>query len=94
MVSMMEVYSAKLSLTELPPQTRPTSKHAKKWSNNNNKMRDKYAKSKRINAVVAAIQRGDFVYFSNIAKKYGYSWEAISRRVRGLTKLKKQVDSF
>ncbi len=37
-------------ITELPPQNTQ-----KKWSNNNNKMRNKYAKSKRINAAVAAI---------------------------------------
>jgi DNA-binding Lrp family transcriptional regulator len=57
-------------------------------------MRDKYAKSKRVDAAVAVIQRGEFLHFSDIVKKYGYSREAVSRRVRGLTKSKKQADSF
>ena len=57
-------------------------------------MRDKYAKSKAINKVVATIKRGKFIYYSDIAKKYKCDRSALSKRVRGLTKTKKDADSF
>jgi len=57
-------------------------------------MRDKYAKSKAIDAAVAAIKRGEFVHYSDAAKKYKCDRSALSRRVRGLTKTKKDADSF
>ena len=59
-----------------------------------NKMRDKYAKSKAIDAAVAAIKRGKFIHYSDIAKKYKCDRSALSKRVRGLTKTKKDADSF
>ncbi len=57
-------------------------------------MRDKYLKSKAVDAVVAAIQRGEFTDYSNAAKHFECSHSAVSRRVRGLTKTKKEANSF
>jgi hypothetical protein len=47
-------------------------------------MRDKYAKSKAINEVITIIKRGEFIYYSNVAKKYKYK----------LIKSKKDINSF
>ena len=58
------------------------------------KMRDKYVKLLRINKAVAILQRGDFVYYSNIATEYKCDRGAFSRRIRGLIKSRKQADSF
>jgi hypothetical protein len=57
-------------------------------------MRDIYIKSIRINKAVAAIQRGDFIHFSNAIDYYKCSYTAVSRRIRGLIKLKKQANLF
>ena len=57
-------------------------------------MRDIYTKSIRIDKAVAAIQRGEFVHFKNAADHYRCSRSAVSRRLRGLTKSKKQANSF
>jgi hypothetical protein len=57
-------------------------------------MRDKYVKSKRIDAAVAAIRRGEFSDYAKAAKEYKCDRGAVSRRIRGLTKSKKEADSF
>ena len=57
-------------------------------------MRDKYLKSKAINKAVAAIQRGDFVHYSDTAAEYKCKRGALSRRIRGLTNSKKEAGSF
>jgi O6-methylguanine-DNA--protein-cysteine methyltransferase len=57
-------------------------------------MRDKYAKSKAVNEAVATIKRGEFIYYSDAAKKYKCDYSAFFKRVRGLTKTKKDADSF
>jgi len=57
-------------------------------------MRDKYAKSKAIDAEVAAIKRGEFIHYSDIAKKYKCDYSALFRRIRELIKTKKDTDSF
>jgi transposase len=57
-------------------------------------MRDIYTKTLRIDKAVAAIQRGEFVHYANAAKKYDYSRNAVSRRIRALTKSKKETVSF
>ena len=57
-------------------------------------MRDIYTKSIRIDKAVAAIQRGEFIHFNNAADHYKCSRSAVSRRMRGLTKSKKQANSF
>lgn len=57
-------------------------------------MRDIYTKTLRIDKAVAAIQRGEFVHYANVAKKYGCSHSAVSRRIRALTKSKKDTVSF
>jgi hypothetical protein len=69
-------------------------KTREKADHNNNKIRDKYAKSKRVNAAITTIQKGEFIHFSDAAKKYECSRETISRRVRDFTKSKKQAYSF
>jgi hypothetical protein len=57
-------------------------------------MRDIYAKSIRINKAVATIQRGEFIYYANAAEYYRCDRGTLSRRIRGLTKTKKQANSF
>ena len=57
-------------------------------------MRDKFIKSSRIDEAIAAIQRGEFSDYANAARKYGCDRSAISRRIRGLTKSKKDANSF
>ena len=57
-------------------------------------MRDIYTKSIRVDKAVAAIQRGEFIHFNNAADYYECSRTAVSRRIRGLTKSKKQANSF
>jgi DNA invertase Pin-like site-specific DNA recombinase len=59
-----------------------------------NKMRDKYAKSKAINRAIAVIKRGEFIYYSNIAKKYKCNYSTLFRRVYKLTKTRKDADLF
>jgi hypothetical protein len=57
-------------------------------------MRDKFIKSSRIDAAVAAIQRGELSDYSSAAKKYKCSRIAISRRVYSLIKTKREANSF
>ncbi len=57
-------------------------------------MRDKYVKSKRIDAAVAAIQRGEFSDYTAAAREHKCDRGALSRRIRGLTKSKKDANSF
>lgn len=57
-------------------------------------MRDKYVKSARIDAAIAAIQRGEFSDYANVAKHYRCDYGAVSRQIRGLTKSKKDADLF
>lgn len=57
-------------------------------------MRDNFLKSKAVDSAVAAIQRGEFTDYANAARKYGCSRTAVSRRVRGLTKTKREANSF
>jgi hypothetical protein len=71
-------------LTDIPHQntsrtkTRPAPKHAKSTTHHQHKMRDKFIKSSRIDAAVAAIQRGEFSDYTNIARKYSYNRGAFS----------------
>jgi len=57
-------------------------------------MRDNYAKSKRIDAAIAAIQRGEFIVYAHAADYYECDRGALSRRIRGLTKSRKEALSF
>jgi hypothetical protein len=57
-------------------------------------MRDIYTKTLRINKAVAAIQSGEFVHYANAAEKYRCSRSTVSRRIRALTKSKKDANSF
>ena len=43
---------------------------------------------------MAVIQRGEFTHYANIAREFKYDHSAISRRIRGLTKSKKEANSF
>jgi len=57
-------------------------------------MRDKFIKSSRIDQAVAAIQRGEFTHYADAAREFKCDRSAISRRIRGLTKSKKEANSF
>ena len=57
-------------------------------------MRDKYLKSKRIDAAIAAIQRGEFTVYAHAADRYKCDRSALSWRIRGLTKSRKEALSF
>jgi Tc5 transposase DNA-binding domain len=57
-------------------------------------MRDNFLKSGAVDAAVGAIQRGEFADYSNAAKHFKCSRTAVSRRVRGLTKTKREANSF
>jgi len=81
-------------ITEVPPQNTPRLKTRVFASHYYYKMRDKYVKSKRIDAAVAAIRRGEFSNYTEAAKEYECDRGAVSRRIRGLTKSKKEADSF
>jgi hypothetical protein len=81
-------------VTDIPPQSTSRIKARVFSTQHHHKMRDKYAKSKRVDLAVAAIRRGEFAHFTDAADHYECSRTAVSRRVRGLTKSKKQADSF
>ncbi|KAF4625745.1 hypothetical protein G7Y89_g12419 [Cudoniella acicularis] len=51
-------------------------------------------KSARIDAAIAAIKSGECTNCSNAAAKYGCDRSALSKRLRGLTKSKKEANSF
>jgi hypothetical protein len=87
-------HSGSSQLTELPHQNPSRIKTRETRLYYQNKMRDKYAKSKAIDEAVAAIKRGEFIHYSDAAKKYKCDRSALSRRVCGLTKTKKDADSF
>jgi hypothetical protein len=57
-------------------------------------MRDKYLKSKRVNVVIATIQRGEFTIYANVAREYKCDCKAVSRQIKGLTKSRKEALSF
>jgi hypothetical protein len=57
-------------------------------------MRDKFIKSSRIDKAVAAIQRGEFTHYADAAREFKCDRSAVSRRIRGLTKSKKEANSF
>jgi hypothetical protein len=48
----------------------PSPKHAKKHAYHQDKMRDKFIKSRYINDAIAAIRRGEFSNYANIAREY------------------------
>jgi hypothetical protein len=51
-------------------------------------------KSARIAAAIAAIQSGEFKDYSKAATKFDVDRTTISKRIRGLTKSRKDADSF
>jgi hypothetical protein len=57
-------------------------------------MRAKYLNSKRVDAAVAAIRRGEFTVYADAAREYKCDRGAVSRRIRGLTKSRKEALSF
>jgi hypothetical protein len=57
-------------------------------------MRDKYANSKRIDAAIAAIRRGEFSDYASAAAEYECHPSAVSRRIRGLTKSREAATSL
>ena len=72
----------------------PAQKHAESHSTTTTKIMARHDKSARIDAAVAAIQRGEFTDYTNAAKKYECSHTADSRHVWGLTKSQKEANSF
>ena len=57
-------------------------------------MRDKFIKSHRIDNAIAAIRRGEFSDYASAAREYKCDHGALSRQIRGLTKSKKDANSF
>ena len=57
-------------------------------------MAPRCTKSARIDAAVEAIRRGEFIRYSNAAAKYGCDRSALGRHICGLTKSKKEANSF
>jgi hypothetical protein len=51
-------------------------------------------KSARIAAAIAAIQSGEIKDYSKAAAKFNVDRMMISKQIRGLTKLRKDADSF
>jgi hypothetical protein len=52
------------------------------------------SKSEAIDAAVAAIRRGEFTHYSQAAKYYKCDRTSVSKRIRGLTKTRKEANSF
>ena len=51
-------------------------------------------KSHLVSQAVSSIERGEFTDYSKAAKHYGCDRTAVSRRIRGLTKTRKEANSF
>jgi hypothetical protein len=51
-------------------------------------------KSALVDKAVSAIKRGEFTDYSKAAAKYSCDRTAISRRIRGLTKTRKEATLF
>jgi len=82
------------AVTEVPHQNTPRTKTRVKHAHHQDKMRDKFVKSRRIDDAIAAIRRGEFSDYANAAREYKCDRGALSRRIRGLTKSKKDANSF
>jgi hypothetical protein len=82
------------AVTEVPYQNTPRTKTRVKHAHHQDKMRDKFVKSRRINDVIAIIRRGEFTNYANIAREYKCDCGALSRRIRNLTKSKKDANFF
>jgi len=54
-------------------------------------MRDKFIKSCYINDAIAAIRRGEFSNYANVAREYKCNRGVLFRRIRSLTKSKKNT---
>jgi hypothetical protein len=81
-------------LTEVPYQNTPGTKTRVKHAHYQDKMRDKFVKLRRINDAIAVIRRGEFTNYANTAREYKCDRGALSRRIRSLTKSKKDANSF
>jgi hypothetical protein len=57
-------------------------------------MHNKFIKLSCINKAVAVIQKGEFTYYTNIARKFKYNYSTISRQIRSLIKSKKEANLF
>ena len=51
-------------------------------------------KSALVNAAVAVFQRGEFTDYTEAAKYFKYDCTSVSKRIRGLTKTRKEVTYF
>jgi hypothetical protein len=57
-------------------------------------MRDKYAKSKWIDAAITAIQREEFIIYSDAINYYKCNHSAVSWHIHELIKSRKEALSF
>jgi hypothetical protein len=57
-------------------------------------MGDKFIKSCYINNATAAIRRGEFSNYANVAREYKCNRGALFTRIRSLTKSKKNTNSY
>jgi hypothetical protein len=48
----------------------------------------------RVTQAVDIIRRGEFTDYAKVAREYKCSYTAVSRRVRGLTKTRREAYSF
>ncbi|PMD13290.1 hypothetical protein NA56DRAFT_440544 [Hyaloscypha hepaticicola] len=71
-------------VTEVPHQSTLRTKTRLNAFHHHNKMRDIYTKTLRIDKAMAAIQRGEFIHYTNITKYYKCSRNAVSWRMRAL----------
>jgi Tc5 transposase DNA-binding domain len=85
-------------LTEIPckspPRTKARLKIFKKYPSLSNNTIARVDKSAAISKAVLAIRLGEFTDYSLAARAHGCDHTAISRRVRGLTKTRKDINSF
>jgi hypothetical protein len=72
----------------------PSPKHAKKHPYHQDKTWDKFIESYYINDAIAAIRRGEFSNYANVAREYKCNRGALFRRIRSLAKSKKNTNSY
>jgi hypothetical protein len=85
-------------VTEIPCKGPPRTKARLKIIKNNPSLPIKTIaradKSAAVNKAALAIRSGEFTDYSLAARAHGCDHTAVSRRVRGLTKSRKEADSF
>jgi hypothetical protein len=77
-----------------PPRTKARLKIFKKYPLLPIKTMARADKSAAVNKAALAIRSGEFIDYSLAARAHGCDRTAVSRRVRGLTKSRKEANSF